>query len=181
MQGFGRGLPGDLEIGLQHSLPPGPVVACVVAPYIEAARDAFVAEDLRHAFVVVPTLVVNAGGEDVVVTAVTIEIPGVADVGEVVHGDVEVAVVVVVAAEKVGGVEGSAHGEHGGEDVGMPERSVQGVVAAEARADGAKAGVLILLTDERDDLVHDVLLVLNLAGDAPAGRHVAVVPAFAVD
>src|ERR1700678_1763189 len=103
MQGFGRGLPGDLEIGLQHSLPPGPVVACVVAPYIETARDAFVAEDLRHAFVVVPTLVVNAGGEDVVVTAVTIEIPGVADVGEVVHGDVEVAVVVVVAAEKVGG------------------------------------------------------------------------------
>ena len=112
---------GDLEIGCEHSLPPGPVVACVVAPDVEAARDTFVAEDLRHAFVIVPALVVNAGGEDVGVTPVAVEIPGVADVGEVVHGDVEVAVVVVVAGEKVGGVEGSAHGEHGGEDVGMAE------------------------------------------------------------
>src|ERR1700760_35564 len=99
--GYWRGLPGSLEIGLEHSLPPGPVVACVVAPHVETARDAFVAEDLCHAFVVVPTLVVNAGGEDVAVTAVAIEIPRVADVGKVMHGDVEVAVVVVVAAEKV--------------------------------------------------------------------------------
>ena len=70
----GQDLP--LEVGLQHSLPPRPVVACVVAPDVEAARDTFVAEDLRHAFVVVPTLVVDAGGENVSITAVTVEIPG---------------------------------------------------------------------------------------------------------
>ena len=85
------------------------------------------------------------------------------------HGDVEVAVVVVVAAEKVGGVEGSAHGEHAGEDVGVAERDVHGVVAAEAGADGADAGVLVELADEGDDLVDDVVAVLYLTGDAPAG------------
>src|SRR5271170_3952954 len=63
----------------------------------------------------------------------------------------------------------------------MPECRVEGMVAAEAGADGAEARVLILLTDERDDLVHDVLLVLHLTGDAPTGWDVAVVPAFAVD
>src|SRR5271155_1096757 len=107
--GYRRGLSGGLEIGLQHSLPPGPVVACVVAPDVEAAGDVFVAEDLRHAFVVVPALVVNASGEYVGVPAVTIEIPGVADGREVVRGNVEVSVVVVVAAKKFGGVKGSAH------------------------------------------------------------------------
>src|SRR5438445_6914398 len=56
---WGRSLIRDrkLGVGLQHALPPGPVVAGIVAPYVEAARDAFVAEDLRHASVRVPALV----------------------------------------------------------------------------------------------------------------------------
>jgi hypothetical protein len=41
-----------------------------------------------------------------------------------VHGNVEVAVVVVVAGEEAGSVEGAAHGEHGGEDVGVAEGDV---------------------------------------------------------
>src|SRR5580698_8310000 len=84
----GQGL--ALEIGCEHSLPPGPVVACVVAPYVETARDTFVAKDLCHAFIFVPALIVDTGCEDVGVATVAVEIPGVADVGEVVHGDVEV-------------------------------------------------------------------------------------------
>jgi len=76
-------------------------VACIVAPDVETDGDIFIAEDLCHAFVVVPALVVDAGGENVGIATVAVEIPRVADVGEVVHGDVEVAVVVVVATEKV--------------------------------------------------------------------------------
>jgi hypothetical protein len=170
-----------LEIGCEHSLPPGPVVACVVAPDVEAARDTFVAEYLCHTFVVVPALIVNTCGQDVGIAPIAVEIPGVADVGEVVHGNVEVAVVVVVAGEKVGRVKGSAHREHGCEDVWMAEGDVHSVIAAEAGADGAEAGVLVLLAYEGTDLVHDVLLILDLTGDSPTWRDVAVVPAFVVD
>src|SRR5258708_22200551 len=110
---------GELEISLQHPLPPGPVVPGVVTPYIELAGDVLVAEDLRHAFVCVPALVVHAGREDVFVVPVAVEIPGIAGVRQVVHGDVEVAVVVVVAGEEAGGVEGATHGEQRGEVFGM--------------------------------------------------------------
>ena len=116
-------------------------MAGVVSPDVEAAGDIFVAEDLRHTFVCVPALVVHAGREDVGVVPVAIEIPGVADVRQIVHGDVEVAVVVVVAGEEAGGVEGSAHREHGGEDVGVAEGDVERVIAAEAAADGGELGV----------------------------------------
>ncbi len=153
----------------------------VVAPDIEAARNIFVAKDLRHAFVLVPALIVNTGGEDVGITAVTIEIPRIADVWEIVHRNVEVAVVVVVAAEKVGGVEGSAHGEHAGEDIWVTERHVHCVVPAEAGADGADSRVLVELADEGNNFVDDVVTVLYLAGDSPARWDIAVVPAFAVD
>jgi len=63
----------------------------------------------------------------------------------------------------------------------VAEGDVHGVVAAEAGADGAEARVLIHLADEGHDLIHDVVAVLDLAGDAPAGQDVAVVPAFAID
>jgi len=170
-----------LEISLEHALPPGPVVAGVVTPDVELAGDVFVAKDLRHAFVCVPALVVHAGGKDVGVVLVAAKVPGVADVRQVVHGDVEVAVVVVVAVEEVGGVKGSAHGEQSGEDVGMAEGDVGGVIAAEAAADGAELRGWVLLTDEGQDLLHEVLLVLHVTGDAPARRDGAVVPAFGVD
>ena len=156
-------------------------MAGVVTPDVELAGDVFVAEDLRHAFVRVPALVVHAGGEDVLVVPVAVEIPGVAHVRQVVHGDVEVAVVVVVAGEKAGGVEGAAHGEHGGEDVGMAQGDVECVIAAEAAADDGELGSWILLAEEGEDLLHQVLLVLHVAGDAPAGRDGAVVPALGVD
>ena len=153
----------------------------VVSPYVEAAWNSFVAEDLRHALVVVPALIVDTGCEDVGVVTEAIEIPMVADVGQVMRGDVEVAVVVVVAAEEVRGVEGSAHGEHTAEDVGMAEGDVEGVIAAEAGADGAEVLSAVALADEGDYLLHAVLLVLHVTGDAPARFDVAVVPALGVD
>ena len=156
-------------------------MAGVVAPDVEAAGDAFVAKDLRHTFVVVPALVVDTGGKKVGVAPIAVEIPGIADVGQVVHGDIEVAVVVVVAGEEAGGVEGAAHREHRSEDVGVAEGDVEGVIATEAGANGGKLNGLVLLANQRQNLLHQVLLVLHVTGDAPARRDVAVVPAFGVD
>ena len=153
----------------------------VVSPYVEAAWNSFVAEDLRHALVVVPALIVDTGCEDVGVVTEAIEIPMVADVGQVMRGDVEVAVVVVVAAEEVRGVEGSAHGEHTAEDVGMAEGDVEGVISTEAGSDGGEVLRVIALTDQGDDLPQEVLLVLHVAGDAPPRRDIAVIPAFGVE
>jgi predicted alpha/beta superfamily hydrolase len=172
---------GKLEISLQHALPPGPVVAGVVAPDFETAGDIFAAEDLGHAFVGVPALIVNAGGEDVLVTAVAFEVYRVAHVLKVVHGNVEVAVVVIVAREEGRGVEGSAHGEHGGEDIGMAKSEIERVVAAEAAADSGELAALVLLVKERKNFLHEVLLVLHVTGDAPAWRNGTVVPAFGVN
>jgi len=172
---------GELEISLQHAQPPMPVVAGVVSPDVELAGDAFRSEDVRNAFIGVPALIVDAGGEDVFVAPVLIEIPGVVQVREVVHGDVEVAVVVVVAGEKAAGVECAADGEHGGEDVGVAQGEVQCVVAAEAAADGGELGTVVLLMKEGENLLHQILLVLHVTGDAPAGRNGAVVPALGVN
>src|SRR5258708_11729976 len=95
------------------------------------------------------------------------EIPGIAGVRQVVHRDVEVTIVVVVAGEKAGGVEGAAHGEHGGEGFGMTERAVEWVIAAQAGADGGELRGLILMTDEGKDLLDQGLLVLHVPGDSP--------------
>ena len=156
-------------------------MACIVAPDFEATGDIFVAEDLRHTLVGVPALVVNAGSEEVLIAPVALEVCGVAHVLQVVHGDVEVAIVVVVAGEEAGGVERTAHGEHCGEDFGMAEGDVQRVIAAEAAAKGGELAALILLAKEGEHLVHKVLLVLHVAGDAPPWRDGAVVPALGVD
>jgi predicted alpha/beta superfamily hydrolase len=156
-------------------------VAGIVSPDVEVAWNIFGAEDLRHALICVPALVVNAGCEDISVAPVLLEILGIADVGQIVRRDVEVAVVVVVPREKVGGVEGAAHGEHGGEDLRMPQRNVQCVIAAEAAADGGELSALVLLTKERQDLLHQILLVLHVPRDPPSWRDGAVIPAFGVD
>src|SRR3981081_1352561 len=109
------------------------------------------------------------------------EIPRVAGVRQIVQGDVEIAVVVVVAGEEAGGVEGAAHGEHRGKDVRVAEGDVQCVKAAEAAADGGKLRGLVLIQDEGQDLLHQVPLVLHVTRDAPAGRDGEVVPAFGVN
>src|SRR5258708_4344832 len=96
------------------------------------------------------------------------------------HGDVEVTVVVVVAGEEAGGVEGATHGEHRGEDVGVAQGDVECVIAAEAGAEGGELRGLILMTDEGKDFLHQVLLVLHVAGDGPTWGDGAVVPALGV-
>jgi hypothetical protein len=53
--------------------------------------------------------------------------------------------------------------------------------SAEAAAKGNKVSVLIFLADEWNDFVDQIVVVLNVAGDAPTGRNLLVVPALHVD
>ncbi len=150
-------------------------------PCVELVRNAFGAHDAVEILILSEALVVPTCAEDVGVAPVVVEEPWVAQVRQVVRGQIEVAILVVVAVEKIRDVECARHGEQTGEDIWMAESDVGGVVAAEAAAQRNKMRVVILLTDERHDFVDEVVLVLHVAGDAPARRDVAVVPALHVD
>ena len=63
----------------------------------------------------------------------------------------------------------------------MPQRDVRRVIAAKAAAQRHKVRVAILLAHQRHHLVNQVVLILHVARDPPARRHVAVVPALHVD
>jgi len=166
---------------VDHALPGGPVVGVVGVPDEEFVGDAFGVEDAVEALVLAEALIVPAGGENVRAAAIAIEKPGVAEMGQEVHGLVVVDVSVVVAAEKVVQVEGAGHGEESGEDVGVAEGDVDGMKASEAAAERDEMGVLIFEAHEGDDFVDEVVVVLDMAGDAPARRDGFVIPALHVD
>ena len=153
----------------------------IFAPDVEADRDALVTEDAGHNFVSVPALVVVAGYEDVRIVAVMIKEPRIGGLRNVVRGKVEVAILIVVAAEEVGDVKGPAHREDGGKDVWVSQGSVHCVISTEAAADGSETRGSIELACERDDLVDEIALVLHVARYTPAGRYFAVVPALRID
>ena len=143
-----------------------PVVSGVVSPDVETGGDVFGAEDVVELLVVGTADVFVSGDEDVGVVTVLIEVPGVGEIGEVVSGKVEVQVFVEVTVEEAGWIEGSAEREDGVEDIGMAEGDVGGVIAAEAASDGCEVGELVAFANEGEDLLEDVLLILEVAGDA---------------
>jgi hypothetical protein len=63
----------------------------------------------------------------------------------------------------------------------MLEGDIDGMESAEAAAEGDKMGVLIFLADQWNDFVDEIVVVLDVAGDAPTGRNLLVVPALHVD
>src|SRR5438477_6090904 len=65
------------EIHARHALPPGPVVAGLVAPDVQTMGDVFGSHDLCQSLIFVPAHVVFAGGEHVLVLAIAVEVPGV--------------------------------------------------------------------------------------------------------
>ena len=83
--------------------------------------------------------------------AQAIEEPRIFKPGQVVRGQMEVAILVVVAVEKSGEIEGAGHGEKSAEEVGMAQGDVHRVVAAEAAAERKQARVAIFLADEGQD------------------------------
>ena len=152
-----------------------------VSQDVELVGNALFAEDTVELLVVAEALIVPAGGEDVCIALVAVEVPCVAEVGQVVRGQVEIDIFVVVAVEKACHVEGAGHRKQSGEHVGVAEGDVGGVESAEAAAQGDHVRIPVLLPDERKNLMQQVVFVLDVAGDAPARRDVVVVPAFHVD
>src|ERR1700733_2208171 len=126
-------------------------------------------------------LVVPAGGQYIGVLPVAIQKPRVAHIRHVVRRRVEVDILIVVAVQKVGNIEGAGHREEAGEDVRMAQRDVHRVIPAKAAANADEVAVLILQPDQRKQLVEDVFLILDLPGYAPARWDVAVVPALRIE
>ena len=77
----------------------------VGVPRVELVGNAFGAHDAVEILVLAEALIVPAGGEDVGVVAILIEKPGVRHVGKVVSGEIEIAILIVIANEEVGEVE----------------------------------------------------------------------------
>ena len=153
----------------------------VRVPDVEVVGNAFVVQDTVEFLILAQALVVPACRENVRVPAIALKEPRIGQIGQVLRRSVEVDVAIVVSAQKVGHVECSRHGEHSGEDVRMAEGDIGGVESAEAASEGDQMAVPVLIADERHDLVDEVVLVLDVAGDTPARRNVLVVPAFHID
>ena len=71
-------------------------------PCVELVRDSLGTHDAVEVLILAEALVVPAGGEDVGVAAVVVKEPGISEIGQIVSGQVEVAILVVVAAQEVG-------------------------------------------------------------------------------
>src|SRR5579859_6346595 len=104
-------------------------------------RDASFAHDAREVLVLRETLIVPPGGENVMIPLIAIEVPAIGETRQVMRGQVEVDVLVVVAAEEAGEVEGAAHGEESGDAIGVTQRNVDGMEAAKAASQGGEAQI----------------------------------------
>lgn len=113
-------------------------MACAVSPYIETARNVLRPEHLCHPLIVIPAHVVHTGRQHIVISSVMSEVPWVAHVGHIVHGQVEVAVIVVVAIQEIDRIECSAQRKYRVKDIGMTESQIHRVESTEATADGCQ-------------------------------------------
>ncbi len=150
-------------------------------PHVELVRNSLLAQDAIELLILREALVVPSSGQHVRIGAKAIEEPRIFEPGQVVRGQMEVAILVVVAVEKGGEVESAGHGEKSAEKAGMAQGDVHRVVAAEAAAKRQQARVAIFLADEGHHFVENIGLVVHVAGDAAARRDLAVVPALAID
>src|SRR5579863_1308974 len=166
------------QIFLDHALPGRPVVRVPGLPGIELVRNSLVAHDAIQILVLPQALVVPSRGKNVGIPPVAFEVPGIGEIGQVVGRLVEVAVLVVVAAEKTREIERSRHGEEAGKKVGPTEGDVGRVIASKAAAERNQMRIAVLEPHQRQYLVHEIVFVLHMAGDAPARWYVAVVPAL---
>jgi len=132
--------------------------------------------------------VVVADGEGDIEAAEGGEDGGVGEFSEEVGRGVEVDVLVVVAVEEVaegavglGEVVAAGEGEDAGEELGMAEGEVDGVIGAEAAAVGEERGVGIQGEGEGENFFEDVFFKENVAGDAGGGGDGLVIDGFGID
>src|ERR1700683_4255752 len=77
-------------------------------------------------------------------------------------------------------IEGATHADAGADQLRMAQREVDSMIAAEAAPGDPEARRGILRAYERDDLIDQVILVLDMAQHAIARRDAPVVPALFV-
>src|SRR6266404_5142537 len=141
-----------------HVLPVRPVVAAFGAPVIERMANAFPAKNLGQAVRrpgVFP--LPGAGGDMNVAGGKLLVYPGIAQVGEVVDGIVEIKIVVIHPVHEIFQVVHAGHSEAALDDVGMLEERVSRVIRAERHAHGRNANLrLATAPDERHDFFAQV-------------------------
>src|SRR5471030_2345920 len=94
----------------------------------------------------------------------------------------QVGVLVVVTVQKlVGDVEGAGHAHRVGDQVGVPQGEVDGVIAAETATGSAHLGPTGAVADERGDFADQVSVEGILAVEAVGGMDRAIVPGFLID
>src|SRR6266849_6407951 len=139
--------------------PVGPVVATLGAPVVQRMADAFAGKNFGEAVgrpAVFP-LARTSGDVNVARGDLFVE-PGIAHVGEVIDGVVEIKIVVVHAVHEISHVIHARHGEAPLNDIGVLEERVCGMVRAKGsahRGDG-DAGRLAVVPDEGNDFFAEI-------------------------
>ena len=149
-------------------------------PRIKLVRNPLRTHDPVKILVLSQALVVPAGAQHVGVPPVTLEEPGVGQVGQVVSGQIEVAILVVVALQKLLEIEGPGHGQKPGKQVRTAQCDVDRMVAAEAAPQRHQVRIAVLEPHQRYHFADHVILKLHVPCDAPARRDGPVVPALHV-
>ena len=109
--------------------------------------------------------------------------PGIAEIGKIVHGIVEVKIVVEHAIHKVLQVVDTGHSKAAFNHIGMFEERVRGVICAEGSAHGGdgEARRLTIVPDKGNDFLAQVGIEDRLHVAAMKGMRGLVVKAQAVD
>src|SRR2546425_10227369 len=165
-------------------LPVWPIVAALGAPVVEMVRDAPGPEDVGEPVGRAAVLVWPAPRREVDVALMEVgEEVGVAQVGHVVDGVVEVEVVVVVPVHEPAEVVHAGEGQASPDEVGVLQQGVRGMVGTEGRPGGRDGDALgpAVVVDEGHHFEGDVRVVRRLHVAAVAGVGPLVVPALVVD
>jgi hypothetical protein len=151
-------------------LPVRPVVAALWTPIVQRVADALAGKDFGKAIgraAVLPRA--GAGGDVNVAGGELAEEPRIAEIREIVHGIVEIEIVVVHTVHEVANVVYAGHREAALDDVGMLEERVGGMIRTKGSAHGGNgnAGALAIVPNEWNDLLAKVRI--------EDGLHVAAV------
>ena len=164
--------------------PVRPVVATLRAPVVEGVVDAFAGENVGEAIGGAAVFPLAGAGADVnVATGKLIVDPGIAEVGEVVDGIVEVKIVVVKTVHKIAQIVNAGHCEAALDDIGVFEQAVGGMVGTEGSAHGGDGDVLILaiVANEGHEFIAQVGVEYGLDIAAMKWMSGFVVKAVAID
>src|ERR1051325_5604621 len=164
-------------------LPIGPVVAAHRAPVVERMANAFVRENAGEVICGAGVFPLPSTGGEVNVAGSKLPVdPGVGKIGNVVHGIVEVKIVVVHSIHEIAQVVNAGHGEAALDDVRMFEERIGSVIRAERRAHGGDCDLrLAVAPDKWDDFFSEIRIENGLEVTPMKGMRGLVVKAQAVN